>query len=142
MEYRIVEKSDAAGLAKAMMAAYAEAPWNERWSKARALRRVEAILSGWQATGMAAVHDGEIVGGALGFVDPYAEEDFFFVSELFVKPEWKRRSVGRALLRQLEELLKQRGVHVTQLISIKDNQPFYSKCGMMQDSVDVMFRRF
>ena len=34
------------------------------------------------------------------------------------------------------------GIHVMQLISIKDNQPFYHKCGMGQDDVDVLFRRF
>lgn len=142
MEYRIVEKKDVPGLARAMMAAYSEAPWNELWSQERAEVRVEAILSGWQAMGMAAVENGEITGGALGFVDPYAEEDFFFVSELFVKPEWKRKGVGKALLHQLEEELKQRGIHVTQLISIEDNRAFYEKAGMGQDSVNVMFRRF
>lgn len=142
VEYRVADQQDAKGLAQAMAAAYAEAPWNETWSEERAQTRVQAILSGWQAMGMAAVEGGQIIGGALGFVDPYAEEDFFFVSELFVRPEWKRKGVGRALLSQLEEVLKQRGIHVTQLISIKDNQPFYHKCGMGQDDVDVMFRRF
>ena len=140
--YRVVTREDMPGLAKAMMAAYSEAPWNENWTEERALRRVEAILSGWQAMGMAAVRDGEIIGGALGFVDPYAEEDFFFVSELFVRPEWKRKGIGKALLQSLEEELKQRGVRVTQLISIEDNRVFYEKSGMAQDSVNVMFRRF
>ncbi|MBE5805068.1 MAG: GNAT family N-acetyltransferase [Clostridiales bacterium] len=142
MEYRSITRAEAPELAQAMMAAYSEAPWNESWSEERARLRVEAILSGWQAMGVAAVCEGCIIGGALGFVDPYADEDFFFVSELFVRPEWKHKGVGRELLRRLEEELKRRGVHVTQLISIRDNQPFYNKCGMERDSVDVMFRRF
>lgn len=140
--FRVATREDVPGLAKAMMAAYSEAPWNENWTEERALRRVEAILSGWQAMGMAAVREGEIIGGALGFVDPYAEEDFFFVSELFVRPEWKRKGIGKALLQSLEEELRQRGVRVTQLISIEDNRTFYEKAGMAQDSVNVMFRRF
>ena len=140
--YRIVEETDVAGLAQAMMAAYAEAPWNENWREEKAQIRVRAILSGWQAMGMAAVQEGQIIGGALGFVDPYAEEEFFFVSELFVRPEWKRKGIGKALLASLEEALKQRGVHVTQLISIEDNLAFYEKAGMEKDSVNVMFRRF
>lgn len=142
MTYTVVTNKDVPGLAQAMMSAYAEAPWNENWTEEKAVRRVEAILSGWQAMGMAAVRNGEIVGGALGFVDPYAEEDFFFVSELFVRAEWKRKGIGKALLQHLEEELKQRGIHVTQLISIEDNRAFYEKAGMGQDSVNVMFRRF
>jgi len=140
--YRVATREDVPGLAKTMMAAYSEAPWNENWTEERALRRVEAILSGWQAMGMAAVREGHIIGGALGFVDPYAEEDFFFVSELFVRPEWKRKGIGKALLHALEEELKQRGIRVTQLISIEDNRAFYEKAGMGQDSVNVMFRRY
>lgn len=140
--FRVAAREDMPCLAKAMMAAYSEAPWNENWTEERALNRVEAILSGWQAMGMAAVRNGQIIGGALGFVDPYAEEDFFFVSELFVRPEWKRKGIGKAMLQSLEAELKQRGVRVMQLISIEDNRAFYEKAGMGQDCVNVMFRRF
>lgn len=139
---RVVTQEDVAALADALAAAYSEAPWNEHWSPERTQLRVRAILSGWRAIGMAAVREGEIIGGALGFVDPCAEEDFFFVSELFVRPEWKRKGVGKALLHGLEEELKARGIGVTQLISIEDNHAFYEKAGMAKDSVDVMFRRF
>lgn len=48
-----------------------------------------------------------------GFVDPYADEDFF-VSELFVVPEWK--------------------------ISIEYNHAFYKKAGYNQDCVSVLYK--
>ena len=84
MEYKIIMEKEMPGLAQAMMAAYAQAPWFENWTEERALRRIQAILSNYEACGMAAIMDGQVIGGVLGYVDPYAEEDFFFVSELFI----------------------------------------------------------
>lgn len=141
MEYRLVQREDVPALAEAMAAAYGEAPWYEQWSLPKAERRVQAILAGYEALGIAAVCDDQVVGGLLGYVDPYAEEDFFFVSELFVKPEWKRQGIGRQLLAELERILREKGVSVVQLISIRDNLDFYRKAGLDEDSVQVMYRR-
>ena len=139
---KAAEEQDVQGLARAMTMAYAEAPWFENWSDERAQRRIRAILSNYQAAGMAAVEDGQIIGGVLGYVDPYAEEDFFFVSELFVIPEWQKKGIGRALLDGLIQLLREKGIGTLQLISIENNETFYHKCGLDRDSVSVLFRRF
>lgn len=141
MKYRIATLNDIAALAAAMKRAYSEEPWNEVWTKAKAERRVKSVMSNFESLSIAAVHKGEIIGGALGFVDPYADEDFFFVSELFVVPEWKKKGIGSAIMHFLEEQLKAREISVIQLVSIEDNVSFYQKTGMEKDSVLIMYKR-
>ncbi len=141
MDYKIVDESFYDGLAKAMSASYSEEPWNESWSEERAIRRVKAIMGNFEALGIAAIDDGQIVGGLLGYVDPYADEDFFFVSELFVIPEKKRNGVGKSLIRELEKRLKEKNIPVIQLITIEPDELFYGKCGLKKDDVSVLFKR-
>jgi len=141
MEYRKVADSDIKALANAMAQSYSEEPWNEAWTEEKAVRRVSAILGNYQAIGIAAVENGTIVGGLLGYVDPYASEDFFFVSELFVIPEWKKHGIGKQLLAELESILKEKDIHVIQLISIDYNEAFYSKCGLSRDACSVQYKR-
>lgn len=141
MEYRIYNEADIEGLAKAMSMAYSEEPWNENWNMERAIRRVTGILGNYQSIGLVAIEAGVIVGGLLGFVDPFADEDFFYVSELFVAPEHKRCGVGRNLLKELETVLQEKGISVIQLMSIEPNEAFYGKCGLSKDDVSVLFKR-
>ncbi len=141
MQYRLFNDTDIEGLARAMSEAYSEEPWNEKWSRERAVRRVQAILGNFESIGLVAEDEGEIVGGLLGYVDPYADEDFFYVSELFVVPEYKRHGIGRNLLKELENELKKKGISVVQLMSIEPNETFYGKCGLSKDDVSVLFKR-
>jgi len=141
MEIKQINQNDIAGLAEAMAAAYSEEPWNEKWSQEKAERRIRAILGNFEAMGLAVFEDGKIIGALLGYVDPYAEEDFFFVSELFVIPEKKKQGLGKQLMAELERVLKEKKVNVIQLISIDYNEVFYKKCGLNRDACSVQYKR-
>lgn len=140
MEYMLACPAHIPGLARALSLAYSQPPWNECWTEEKAQRRVRSILGNFEAMGLAAMEGEEIIGGALGFVDPYADSDFFFLSELFVIPAWKRHGVGRELLSRLEQQLRKKGIPVLQLISIPDNEGFYEKAGLDKDSVSILYK--
>ena len=141
MEIKATNQNDISKLAGAMAAAYSEEPWNEKWSLEKAERRIRAILGNFEAIGLAAFEGGKIIGGLLGYVDPYADEDFFFVSELFVIPEKKKQGVGKQLLAELEKILIKKNIRVIQLISIDYNEAFYKKCGLNRDACSVQYKR-
>jgi GNAT superfamily N-acetyltransferase len=85
----------------------------------------EAIIARWQ---------GEPVGFALFFhnVSTFRGKPGIFLEDLFVKPEHRRRGIGRALLRHLAQIAVNRGCPRMEWTALDWNRPaldFYDQLG-------------
>lgn len=136
-----ITDTDIVTVSDVLVSAYKDEPWNENWTRERAIIRIKAILSNYQAIGLKANDEKGIIGAILGFVDPYSNEDFFYVSELFVKSERKGQGIGTALLTALDKHLKANNIQAMQLISIQNNFKFYKQNGLKKDMADVLYKR-
>lgn len=141
MNYRPAQVPDYVSIASVLKESYAVDPWKEIWTEEKALRRINAIMHSFKPMCVLAEEAGKPVGAVLGFVDPYADSDFFFVSELFVLPEYRNKGIGSALIHALENTLKEEGICTLQLISINQNIDFYNQAGYQKDCVSVMYKK-
>lgn len=141
MRIKEITDKDICDVARTMASSYSEEPWHENWSLDKAERRVRAILHNYGSLGLMAQENQEVVGAVLGYIDPYAEEDFFYISEIFVLAGRKKNGIGTVLLSKLEEKLLLQEVRVIQLMSIQHNIPFYEKNKMTKDSIYIMYKR-
>jgi len=146
MKVRKIVDTDYKKVAQMMTKAYSVAPWNEKWTVEKALRRVSSIMSNYESMGLISLDESEVnevfTGAILGFVDPYEDRDFFYVSELFVLPEYRNKGIGKSLMNELRKELIKDNIHFIQLISIDNNIEFYEKIGLKQDSVKVLYDKF
>ena len=107
VSFSIAQQGHVAGLAAAMGKAYSKAPWNESWTQERAERRIKAIMSNYESFGLVSFCGHEIVGGVLGHVDPYADEDFFLCFRIIrcsgMAEEGRRRAAAVKSGRSFED---------------------------------------
>lgn len=70
--------------------------------------------------------DGQVI-GVLTFVVLYGN---IYIDDLFIKPEYRRRGIGKQLLNKVEEYGRDAGVKLISLNTFRFQAPvFYEKCG-------------
>ncbi|MDI5935813.1 GNAT family N-acetyltransferase [Halomonas kalidii] len=108
MKLRSMEREDLKACARLYARVFAAAPWNEPWDAELALRRLAHFEASSGFLGMVAEgHDetGEVLGFALGNLEPFCRGTLFYLREMCVGTAWQSRGVGTALYRALEARL-------------------------------------
>jgi aminoglycoside 3-N-acetyltransferase I len=89
---------------------------------------------------MAAVKEGEVVGGLAGYVLQKFEQERreIFIYDLGVREEHRRQGIGMALLREMGKVATAKGAWAVFIQADADNHPaiaLYSRLGKREDAV-------
>jgi ribosomal protein S18 acetylase RimI-like enzyme len=98
-----------------------EPPWNDGWSEASAANRLETLLGFPGAVGRVATRDGQLIGLALGHIEPWTDGDHFYLAELCVLARCRDLGVGTGLIDDLFAALSMRGVVATYLLTERES---------------------
>ena len=98
----------------------------------------ESLFGGFaHADGLLAEIDGQPVGFAIFFekFSTFKGRTGLYLEDLFVKPEWRKHGIGRALLVRLAQIAVERGCPRFEWVALDWNQnaiDFYEKLGAKQ----------
>ncbi len=144
MEYREIGIKDAGDMAGLFMRAFNAPPWNDEWTLETASERLEMMLDGRAAYGIAAYSDEKLCAMAVGCFERYCEKLVFNLREFCVERELKGRGVGTEFFRELENRLIEKGADEITLNTLRgdDTEIFYIRQGMKNETdMTVMTKR-
>jgi ribosomal protein S18 acetylase RimI-like enzyme len=102
--------------------------------------KIDWELAHYPDTSLVAYQNGQQVG--FSFTE-YAEEDAFIVF-LAVRPDSRRRGVGKALVTKTLRLLKEKGVRFVEVMTVEENstaQRFWASQGFTDFKMKVLAKR-
>ncbi len=138
MDYREIKPDDSKELAKVYAEAFNAEPWFEKWSVKTAERRISVMIGNGGFFGLAAIESGRIIGMIMGDEKQYYDGVTFTVNEFCVKNELRGKGIGKALFKEFENRLREKGVRAIELCTIPEDAAFYKKLGLEISETIVM----
>lgn len=111
---------------------FAAPPWNETWHPHMARARLLQIARTPNNRGLAMLgSEGEMLGFALGFIEPWKEGWEYYLKEMCIAPERQRQGLGSRLMRELGTRLAAEGIDRIYLLTARGDlsEAFYTKLG-------------
>ena len=140
--FKKIVKQDYDVVAKLMMRAFRNSPWNEDWDFKRAYQRVEQLNDGNYARCYAYFLDDKIVGVVCGRLLTYVDDLELRIEDFYVDPDYQRMGIGKKMMTLLIEELCD--VDIFSLVTGKDfySVDFYQKNSFEKnEDVTYMCRR-
>ena len=103
LTFRPMEPCDFPACAKELVAAFASPPWNEVWTEAQALDRIDEIMSARVSRGVVCMDGDACVSMLCGRIMTYQDQKLFYIDEFSIHPAHQRQGVGSQMLAFLRE---------------------------------------
>lgn len=117
--------------AEILVNAYNSEPWNDNWTKEKALEKLTCFYQSPKFHGWTAARGDELLGCCVGNIEPYYSGDYFYLKEMFVYHKFQKQGVGAQLLETIKSYLDTIDIQTIILFTSKDFFPFdfYLKSG-------------
>ena len=106
---REVSEQDLLSCAKVYAEVFTEAPYRESWTPSQASIYLERFWRFDPTHCYAARVEGQLIGALFGYCYPWQDRVNYYMQELFVRSEHRRRGIGRALVKRLLKDLSPQG---------------------------------
>ena len=113
--------------------AYNAEPWNDNWTRKKALEKLTCFYDSPKFLGWTAWHGDKLLGCCIGNIEPYYSGDYFYLKEMFVYHADQKRGIGTRLMTTLKQHLQTIDIKTIILFTGKDFFPFdfYIKTGFV-----------
>lgn len=120
MQIRKAKKKDFNEIAKILMKESAKPPYNERYNMKIAFREVNNFSKD-------EFYVAENQKNILGFIASSIASDNkekSYINELWIKPEYQGKGIGKALVNFIEDFYKKKGIKIIRLLTKKNSKAF------------------
>lgn len=131
---RPMTPADFPACARELIAAFAEAPWNEVWTYDQAFDRIDGIMSARVSRGWVCMDGDVCVSMLCGRIMTYQDAKLFYIDEFSVRPAYQRRGVGSRMLAHVRGDLKAERISHMSLITERGfpSVSFYERNGFVE----------
>lgn len=110
--------------AEILVQAYNSEPWNDNWTKGKALEKLTCFYNSPKFIGLMAFIDDQPVGCCIGNIEPYYIGDYFYLKEMFVSPQFQHKGIGRKLIESIKAELNKMDIETIILFTGKEFFPY------------------
>ena len=143
MEVRPMRERDIPAAVCLFLDVFSRAPWNDDWSETEAEEFFRAFFSMDSFRGFLALSDGVPAAVCVGMIKPWRKGLEYYIDQFCVAPQFQRKGLGSAFLRETERLLAAEGVRGA-VLHTECSFPahgFYKKNGFCEaEGLSVMYK--
>ena len=136
LTFRPMTPADFPACARELIAAFAQAPWNEEWTYEQAYDRIDEIMSARVSRGWVCMEGDKCISMLAGRIMTYQDTKLFYIDEFSVHPEHQRQGLGSRMLSFARAELQKEPCRINHISLITErgfpSVAFYEKNGFVE----------
>lgn len=129
LAYRKITLENINEMADLFVESFNASPWNEKWTKETASKRLHQMINVEDFYGLCAYEENEICGMILGRMEQYYDGMVFQIKEFCIKNTKRGRGFGSVIFQEFKKRLKEKGIIEIYLMTKRGEftEDFYRK---------------